>query len=243
MSYQSNLPQIPSSSTWALADREATQRMFVQRVYGWMAGGLALSSVFALAVASSPQLTYTIAVSPVKWVFFIGLLGLVMWISAGINRMSASTATVLFLVYAALNGAFLSVIFYVYAPAAIAMTFFVTAGTFGAVAAYGATTRRDLTSVGSFMFMGLIGLILASLVNFWFRSPMVYWLTTYFGVFIFVGLTAYDAQKIKRIGAEVALDREGSGRASILGALALYLDFINLFLFMLRIFGGGRSRD
>jgi hypothetical protein len=208
-----------------------------------MAGGLALSAVVALAVASSPQLTYTIAVSPVKWVFFIGLLGLVMWISAGINRMSASTATMLFLVYAALNGAFLSVIFYVYAPAAIAMTFFVTAGTFGAVAAYGATTKRDLTSVGSFMFMGLIGLILASVVNIWFRSPMVYWLTTYFGVFIFVGLTAYDAQKIKHIGAEAALDREGSGRASILGALALYLDFINLFLFMLRIFGGGRSRD
>jgi hypothetical protein len=104
-------------------------------------------------------------------------------------------------------------------------------------------TKRDLTSMGSFMFMGLIGLIIASVVNFWFQSPMIYWLTTYFGVFIFVGLTAYDAQKIKQIGMDASLDREGSGRASIIGALRLYLDFINLFLFMLRIFGGGNRRS
>jgi hypothetical protein len=113
---------------------------------------------------------------------------------------------------------------------------------FGATAAFGAVTKRDLTGVGSFMFMGLIGLILASIVNIWLKSPMIYWLTTYFGVFIFVGLTAYDAQKIKKIGMS-ALDREASGRASIMGALALYLDFINLFLFILRIFGGGNRRD
>jgi FtsH-binding integral membrane protein len=241
MSYQGT-PPIPTSS-WAVADREAHQQTFVTRVYGWMAGGLALSATVAGAVALSPQLTYTIAATPLRWVFLIGLLGLVFWISAGINRMSAATATLLYLVFAALNGATLAAIFYVYTQAAIATAFFVTAGTFAAVATYGATTKRDLTSVGSFMFMGLIGLILASVVNYWFQSPMVYWLTTYFGVFIFVGLTAYDAQKIKRIGMDAALDREGSGRASILGALALYLDFINLFLFMLRIFGGGNRRS
>jgi hypothetical protein len=242
MSYSGNIPPIPNS-TWALADREAHQQTFVTRVYGWMAGGLGLTALVAAISASSPAIMQAVFGTPLLWVLLIAELGLVIGVSAAINRISAATATMLFLLYAALNGVTLSGIFYVYTTQSLATTFLVTSLTFGGVAAYGAATKRDLTSVGSFMTMGLFGLIIASLVNFWFKSPMVYWLTTYFGVFIFVGLTAYDAQKIKQIGAAAALDRESSGRASIIGALRLYLDFINLFLFLLRIFGGGRSRD
>ena len=242
MSYQ-GIPPVPSGSSWALADREAHQQTFVQRVYGWMAGGLLLTAVVSAVTVMSPPLVRAVFGSPLLWVLLIAELGLVIGLSAAINRISAATATLLFMLYAGLNGVTISGIFFVYTAQSIATTFVVTALTFGATAAYGAATKRDLTSVGSFMTMGLIGLIIASLANFWFKSPMVYWLTTYFGVFIFVGLTAYDAQKIKRIGMEAALDGESSRRASIIGALALYLDFINLFLFMLRIFGGGSRRD
>ena len=242
MSYQGT-PPIPSSNSWDLAARETHQQSFVQRVYGWMAGGLLLTAVASAVTVMSPTVVKAVFGSPLLWVLLILELGLVIGLSAAINRMSAATATLLFLLYAAINGVTLAGIFFVYTAQSIATAFVVTSLTFGATAAYGAVTKRDLTSVGSFMFMGLIGLIIASVVNFWFQSPMIYWLTTYFGVFIFVGLTAYDAQKIKQIGMSAALDREGSGRASIIGALRLYLDFINLFLFMLRIFGGGRSRD
>jgi len=242
MSYQGT-PPIPSSSSWALADREAHQQTFVQRVYGWMAGGLLLTAIVSAFTVMSPTVVQAIFGSPLIWVLLIAELGLVIGLSAAINRISAGTATLLFLLYAALNGVTLAGIFFVYTTQSIATAFLVTSLTFGATAVYGAATKRDLTSVGSFMTMGLIGLIIASVVNIWFKSPMIYWLTTYFGVFIFVGLTAYDAQKIKQIGASAALDREGSGRASIIGALRLYLDFINLFLFMLRIFGGGGRRD
>jgi uncharacterized protein len=241
MSYQGT-PPIPSSS-WDLAARETHQQSFVQRVYGWMAGGLALTAVVSAVTVMSPTLVQAVFGSPLLWVLLIVELGLVIGLSAAINRISAATATLLFLLYAAINGVTLAGIFFVYTAQSIATAFAVTALTFGATAAYGAVTKRDLTSLGSFMFMGLIGLIIASVVNFWFQSPMIYWLTTYFGVFIFVGLTAYDAQKIKQIGMSAALDREGSGRASIIGALRLYLDFINLFLFMLRIFGGGNRRS
>lgn len=242
MSYQGNIPQIPSNS-WTLQEAQAHQQSFVTRVYGWMAGGLALTALTAAFTASSPAVMQAVFGTPLLWVLFIAELGLVFGVSAMINRISAATAMTLFLVYAALNGVTLSGILYIYTGATVATAFVVTAGMFGAVAAYGATTKRDLTSVGSFMFMGLIGLILASIVNIWLNSPMIYWLTTYFGVFIFVGLTAYDAQKVKKIGMNAALDRESTGRASIMGALALYLDFINLFLFMLRIFGGGNRRS
>ena len=242
MSYQGNVPPIPSSS-WAVADAQANQQSFVTRVYGWMAGGLALTALVSAFVAGSPAIMQAVFGSALIWVLFLVELGLVIGVSAAINRISAATATALFLLYAAINGVTIAGIYYVYTKESIASTFVITALTFGGVAAYGAVTKRDLTSVGSFMGMGLWGLIIASVANMWFHSPMVYWLTTYFGVFIFVGLTAYDAQKIKRIGASAALDRESSGKASILGALALYLDFINLFLLLLRIFGGGSRRS
>jgi FtsH-binding integral membrane protein len=215
----------------------------VTRVYGWMAGGLALTALVSAFVASSPAIMQAVFGSALIWVLFVVELGLVIGVSAAINRISAATATALFLLYAAINGVTIAGIYYVYTRESIASTFVITALTFGGVAAYGAVTKRDLTSVGSFMMMGVWGLIIASIANIWFHSTMVYWLTTYFGVFIFVGLTAYDAQKIKRIGANAALDRESRGKASILGALALYLDFINLFLLLLRIFGGGSRRS
>jgi FtsH-binding integral membrane protein len=242
MSYQGNVPPIPNSS-WAVADAQANQQSFVTRVYGWMAGGLALTALVSAFVAGSPAIMQAVFGSALIWVLFLVELGLVIGVSAAINRISAATATALFLLYAAINGVTIAGIYYVYTKESIASTFVITALTFGGVAAYGAVTKRDLTSIGSFMGMGLWGLIIASVANIWFHSPMVYWLTTYFGVFIFVGLTAYDAQKIKRIGANAALDRESSGKASILGALALYLDFINLFLLLLRIFGGGSRRS
>lgn len=244
MSYQGNPPPPIPSSSWALDERAADQQGFVTRVYGWMSGGLALTALVAAFTASSPAIMQAVFGTPLLWVLLLAELGLVFGVSAAINKLSASTAMALFLLYAALNGVTLSGIFYVYTAQTLATTFFVTSLTFAGTAAFGAVTKRDLTSLGSFMGMGLWGLIIASIANIWFKSPMVYWLTTYFGVFIFVGLTAYDTQKIKRIGANAALDREGSGRASVMGALALYLDFINLFLFMLRIFGGGgRSRN
>ncbi len=151
-----------------------------------------------------------------------------------VNRISAAMATMAFLFYAALNGVTLSVIFIVFTRTSLASTFLVTAGMFGAMAIFGATTRRDLTGVGSFMFMGLIGLVIAGFVNIWLRSPMVTWVSSTIGVFVFVGLTAYDAQQIKQMAANAAgISTEDAGRASIMGALRLYLDFVNMFLYLL----------
>ena len=158
-------------------------------------------------------------------------------LSWGVNRMSPAIAMGAFLFYAALNGLTLSVIFLVYTAESIGLTFFITAGTFGAMCIYGATTKRDLTSLGSLCFMALFGLILASVVNIFWHSSGLYWVVTYAGVLIFVGLTAYDAQKIKQMHAAGMEGTDQDRKAAILGALALYLDFINLFLYLLRIFG------
>jgi FtsH-binding integral membrane protein len=203
MSYQGNIPPIPSSS-WALAERDTHQQTFVNRVYGWMAGGLGLTALVAAFTASSPAIMQAVFGTPLLWVLFLIELGLVFGVSAAINRISAATATMLFLLYAALNGVTLSGIFYVYTTQSLATTFLVTSLTFGGVAAYGAVTKRDLTSVGSFMTMGLFGLIIASLVNIWFKSPMIYWLTTYFGVFIFVGLSTSSTCSCFSFGSSVA---------------------------------------
>jgi FtsH-binding integral membrane protein len=158
-----------------------------------------------------------------------------------VGRMSADTATFVFLLYAVVNGLTLSVIFMVYTAGSIAGTFLVTAGTFGAMALYGYTTKRDLTSWGNLLFMALIGLILSSVVNMFFHNPMVYWITTYAGILIFVGLTAYDTQKIKEMNIIGNEGTDEDRKEAIMGALMLYLDFINLFLYLLRLFG--RSRD
>jgi len=220
----------------------AAQGEFIRRVYNWMGLGLAATALVALYTAGNPTL--------LKWIFgnsliFFGLiiaeLGLVFWLSAAINRLQYSTASAMFFIYSALNGLTLSVIFLTYTEASIASTFFVTAGTFGAMSFYGYTTKRDLTSWGSFFFMGLIGIILASVVNIFLNSPMIYWVVTYAGILIFVGLTAYDTQKLKEMAQAGFADAETEGRSAVMGALVLYLDFINLFLMLLRIMGSRRD--
>ena len=164
-------------------------------------------------------------------------LGVVFWLSSQAMRISATAATAGFLIYAALNGLTMSYIFIVYTSASIASTFFITAGTFAAVSIYGWTTKKDLTSLGSFFIMGLIGIIIASVVNMFMRSPILYWIISYAGVGLFIGLTAYDTQKLKNIQQS---NPNAPDQLAILGALKLYLDFINMFIFMLRIFGRRR---
>jgi FtsH-binding integral membrane protein len=216
---------------------------FVRSVYNWMAIGLGLTGIVAFYIVNSPSIMQLIIGN--QLIFFgliIGELALVFSISARVHKMQASTATALFVLYAALNGATLSVIFLAYTKSSIASTFFICAGTFVACSIYGWTTKRDLTSFGGFLFMGLIGIIIASLVNLFLRSSAMYMIISYIGVFVFVGLTAYDTQKIKNMaltqpaGLEAGAVRKGA----ILGALSLYLDFINLFLMLLRIFGSRR---
>ncbi len=180
----------------------AMQGEFIRRVYNWMGLGLALTALVAYYTAASPNLIRLIFGN--QLVFFaliIGELALVFALSAAIGRLQPGTATLMFFVYAGLNGLTLAVIFLAYTQASIASTFFVTAGTFGVTSLYGYTTKRDLTSWGSFFFMGLVGIILASVVNLFLQNEAIYWIVTYIGVFVFIGLTAYDTQAIKNMAA------------------------------------------
>lgn len=217
---------------------------FIRSVYNWMAIGLALTGGVAYYVAHSETLLQIIFGNQI--IFFgliIGELGLVFYLSARIQKIEASTATALFVIYAILNGATLSAVFLAYTASSIASTFFVCAATFGACSVYGMVTKRDLTGVGQFMFMGLIGIIIASVVNIFIRSSMMSMIISYIGVFIFVGLTAYDTQQLKRMALTqpAGLDAGVVRKGSILGALKLYLDFINMFLFLLHILGVSRD--
>jgi FtsH-binding integral membrane protein len=214
-----------------------TVAQFFNTVYAWMASGLALTAVVAWWVSTQPQLMRQIFQGPVLIILVLAELGLVFAVSAGINRFSATTATVLFMIYSGLNGLTLSAIFVIYTKASLASTFVVTAGTFGAMSLYGFVTKRDLTSLGSMLFMALIGLVLASLVNLFLHNETLYWIVTYAGVLIFVGLTAYDTQKLRNYAVQTGGNKEMSNRLAIYGALNLYLDFINLFLFLLRLMG------
>jgi uncharacterized protein len=218
---------------------EELQRAFVVKVYGWMMAGLMVTGVVSLLTLYTPGLLDLVFSS--RWVYiglFVAQLGLVIFLSARIEKMSAATATMVFIGYSALTGLTLSVIFLVYTAASLATTFFVTAGTFGLMSAYGYVTRRDLTGIGSFLMMGLIGMVLASVVNMFLNNSTVYWITTYIGIFIFVGLTAYDTQKVKQMSGLALEGGEIEQKGAIMGALRLYLDFINLFLLLLRLMGG-----
>ncbi|MCE5242397.1 MAG: Bax inhibitor-1/YccA family protein [Syntrophobacteraceae bacterium] len=220
----------------------AVQGEFVRRVYNWMGLGLAITALVSMFTASSQAMLSFIFGTPM--VFFgliIAELALVFAMSAGINRVQSSTAMLMFFVYSALNGLTLSAVFIAYTQSSIASTFFVTAGTFGIMSVYGYTTRKDLTSWSSFLFMGLIGVVLASLVNLFFQNEGIYWVITIAGVIVFVGLTAYDTQKIKEMSLQGFTDSESERKGAVIGALRLYLDFINLFLMLLRIFGGRRD--
>ncbi|MDH4157410.1 MAG: Bax inhibitor-1/YccA family protein [candidate division Zixibacteria bacterium] len=229
------------TDTYALPHVEVARRSFVVKVYAWMALALTLTALVAMTVASYEGLIGVILTNRILFfVLIIAQLGLVILLSARIDKMSAATATFVFFAYAALTGVTFSVLFAIYTAASIASTFFVTAGTFGVMSAYGYFTRRDLTSWGNLLFMGLIGIIIASVVNFFLQNQTVYWVVTFLGVLIFVGLTAYDTQKIKNMGAEVSIESEEGRKRAVMGSLALYLDFINLFLMLLRLMGRRR---
>jgi FtsH-binding integral membrane protein len=217
---------------------------FVRSVYNWMAVGLGLTGFVAFAVANNESLLRIVFGN--QMLFFgliIAELGLVFYLSARVSKISPSTATGLFMLYAGLNGVTISFIFIVYTASSIASTFFICAATFVASSIFGWTTKRDLTSMGSFMFMGLIGIIIASVVNMFMQSSAVAMIVSYVGVLVFVGLTAWDTQKLKNMaltqpdGLDAGVVRKGA----IIGALSLYLDFINLFLMLLHILGASRE--
>jgi FtsH-binding integral membrane protein len=210
---------------------------FLNAVYAWMAAGLGVTALVAWWVSTQPDLMQSIFRGPVLIILILAELALVFTVSAAINKISATTATVLFLVYAALNGLTLSALLLIYAHALLASAFIITAGTFGATSLYGYFTQRDLTRLGSLMFMGLIGIVLASVVSFFWHNSMLEVAINYIGVVVFVGLTAYDTQKLKAIAAQTAGNAALAARLSVSGALILYLDFLNLFLFILRIMG------
>ena len=219
----------------------AENRRFLVRVYSWMAGGLAVTGLVALFTLSTPALLRTIALNPpLFYALLIGELVAVWTFGPVARRFSATVAALVFFSYAALNGLTFSILFLVYTTSSIAGTFFITAGTFAAVSAYGATTKRDLTGVGSFMMMGLIGIIIASVVNLFLANEMVSWVVSYVGVIVFTGLTAYHTQKILALNVIGNEGTDEDRKEAITGALMLYLDFINLFLSLLRLMGRRR---
>jgi FtsH-binding integral membrane protein len=210
----------------------------MRKVYVWMTLALVITGVTAYGVASSPNLMMAIYSNKIlMWGLIIAELALVFGVTAAINRLSLATATMLFILYSVINGAMLSAIFVAYSPMVITKVFFITAGTFGAMAAYGYFTKRDLSSIGKILFMALIGLVIATVVNIFLKSNGFDLILSYLGVAIFTGLTAWDSQKIKVMLAQCEDMDEGAQKIALLGALTLYLDFINLFLYLLRIFG------
>ena len=215
-------------------------RSYMLRVYNYMASGLALTGIVAAFTASTPELFQAIFGTPLKWVVMLAPIGFVFLFAARIHRMKASTAQTLFWVFAGLMGLSLSTIFMVYTGASIARVFFITAGTFAAMSLYGYTTKRDLTKIGSFLFMGLIGVVIASIVNLFLASSALQFAISVIGVLVFVGLTAYDTQRIRNTYLE-SDDGETMSKKAIFGALTLYLDFINLFVMLLQLFGARRD--
>ena len=241
---------IKSSASAAIIDQGL--RSYMLKVYNYMASGVLLTGFVALAlfkmsVVSGPSgeiigltsLGNAIYNSGLAWVIMLAPLGIVFYMSFGIAKMSASKAQTVFWIFAGLMGASLSSIFLAYTGTSITRVFFITAGTFGAMSIYGYTTKRDLTKLGSFLFMGLIGIIIASIANFWFQSGPLSFAISVIGVLVFVGLTAYDTQNIKNVYYAGDSEEIGSKKA-LMGALKLYLDFINLFILLLQLFGQRR---
>ena len=225
------------------AENEATLQRYVagvmRKVYGKMTLGLLATAITSFLVLSSPALMNVLFSNmAIMWILFAAELGMVIYLSARIEKLSTGTATALFYAYSILNGLTLTPIFLVYTGASIAMTFAITAGTFGAMTIFGYVTRQDLSKLGSFLFMALLGLIVCVVINMFMHNSMFDLLISGAGVLIFVGLTAWDTQAIKRMSAEA--DPLMMGKVATMGALTLYLDFINLFLYLLRFFG---SRD
>lgn len=220
----------------------STFKVLMRKVYLWMTLALMITGITAAGVANSPNILALIYSSQVvMWGIIIAEFGLVIYISARLEKLSLSTATTLFALYSILNGVMLSSIFLLYSTAIISKVFFITAGTFGVTALYGYATKKDLSSLGNILFMALIGLGIATIVNVFMKSAMFDLILSYIGVIIFVGLTAWDSQKIKHMMMVQQDADESAQKLALIGALSLYLDFINLFLYLLRIFG--RSND
>jgi FtsH-binding integral membrane protein len=234
-----------SGNRWAVrgalpqVDIDVGLRQYMLTIYNYMASGLALTGIVAYAAASSGFYA-SIAGTPLFWVVLLAPLGIVFWLSMGIQRMSAGTAQALFWVYSALMGLSLAGIFLVYTGASIARVFFITGGTFAAMSLVGYTTKRDLTKFGSFLIMGLIGIIIASVVNMFIASSALQFAISVIGVLVFVGLTAWDTQRIKEMYL-ASDDGQTASKKAVMGALQLYLDFINLFMMLLQLFGQRRD--
>ena len=249
MEFNKQTTSARSSASEAIIDQGL--RSYMLKVYNYMASGVLLTGLIALAffkmavvyeggqIIGLTSFGHTIYASGLKWVIMLAPLAVVFYMSFGIAKMSAAKAQTTFWVFAALMGASLSSIFLIYTGASITRVFFITAGTFGAMSIYGYTTKKDLTKLGSFLMMGLFGIIIASLVNIFMKSSMMYFVISILGVLIFVGLTAYDTQKIKNMYL-VSDSGELMGKKAVMGALTLYLDFINLFIMLLRLFGQRR---
>jgi len=221
-------------------------KTFLSGVFMWMFLALSITAVTSYLFATTPSLINMLinpetgSMSGTGWIVMLAPLGLVLLMAMGYQRLSASSLVLIFVVYSILMGASLSFIFLIYTGASIAKTFLITSAMFGVMAVVGYTTKTDLSKFGSIMFMGLIGIIIASVINMFMRSEMMDYIISFIGVLVFTGLTAYDVQKLKRIGASVTGETENARKLTIMGALTLYLDFINLFLFLLRFFGNRR---
>ena len=230
-----NLQGITTERQWDVTEAFP---VLMRKVYLWMALALVITGVTAYGVATSPGILQAIYTNQVLfWGLIIAEFGLVIGVSAAINKISLTTATLMFIIYSVINGALLSYIFLVYTASSVATVFFITAGTFGAMAVVGYTTKTDLTSMGKYLFMALIGLVIATLVNLFVKSDGLTMILSYVGVLVFVGLTAWDSQKIKQMLLQAPDAGENSQKLALLGALTLYLDFVNLFIYLLRIFG------
>ena len=221
-----------------LEAKQSLTGMLFRKTYLWMTFALVITALSAMVVAKNPALIQMIYGSSFGiWAIVIAELALVWFLSARIMKMSLASAGLMFIVYSVLNGAMLSAILFVYSPACIYKTFFITAGTFASVSLFGYLTKKDLSHMGSIMFMALIGLIIATVVNIFVHSSMLDIIISYVGVIVFVGLTAWDTQKLKSLYEEAEEANDSVLKMALLGALSLYLDFINLFLYLLRIFG------
>lgn len=220
------------------ADERVTT--FLRSVYGWMALGLAITAVVAFFVAASPAIVFAIARNrPLFWGLMLAQLGIVFWLSARVSSMAPATASLLFMAYSALTGLTMAFVLLAFTGESVATTFMVTSGTFGALAAYGTVTKRSLAGWGQFLFMGLIGVVIASVVGIFWQNDAFQFVLSFIGVIVFTGLTAYDAQRLKAMA--LATPGGPSGSYAIVGALTLYLDFINLFMMLLRLTGSRRS--
>ena len=241
MAYGSQ-PRWTDRSAATQVDIDVGLRDYMLRVYNYMASALALTGIVAWVAAAGGRDSFIAHIynTPIMWLVILAPLGLVMLMSFGINRLSVAASQGIFWLYAALMGLSMSTIFLVYTYSSIARVFFITAAMFAGMSLYGYTTRRDLSRFGSFLFMGLIGIVVAMLVNIFLRSPAIYWAISVVGVLVFTGLTAYDTQSIKEMYYE-GDGYELAGKKAIMGALRLYLDFINLFMMLLRLMGTTRN--